>query len=42
MECGFPSKGKDARGKPISLNNDEKSALIKNMVTLLRRQWEEA
>ena len=42
MECGFPSKGKDARGKPIPLNNDEKSALIKNMVKLLRRQWEEA
>ena len=42
MECGFPAKGKDARGKPIMPNNDEKHVLIKRMCELLRRQWEEA
>ncbi len=42
MECGFPAKGKDERGKPIMPNNDEKRVLIQNMVKLLRRQWAEA
>ena len=42
MECGFPAKGKDGRGKPIMPNNDEKRVLIQNMVKLLRRQWAEA
>ena len=42
MECGFPSKGKAARGKPIMPSDGEKHVLIKNMVSLLRRQWAEA
>ena len=42
MECGYPSKGKNALGKPIMPNDAEKHVLIKNMVALLRRQWAEA
>lgn len=42
MECGYPAKGKDSRGKPITPDNGEKHALVKNMVSLLRRQWAEA
>ena len=42
MECGFPAKGKDAKGKPIMPNNEEKHALIMKMCDLLRRQWAEA
>ena len=42
MECGFPAKGKDAKGKPIMPNEAERHALIQNMVKLLRQQWAEA
>ena len=42
MECGWPSKGKDAKGKPIMPNNEEKHALLVKMCELLRRQWAEA
>jgi len=42
MECGWPSKGKDAKGKPIMPNNEEKHVLLVKMCELLRRQWEEA
>ena len=42
MECGYPAKGKNALGKPIMPNDEEKHALIKNMVAMLRRQWAEA
>jgi sugar phosphate isomerase/epimerase len=42
MECGYPAKGKNALGKPIMPNDDEKHVLIKNMVAMLRRQWAEA
>ena len=42
MECGFPAKGKDAKGKPIMPNEAERHALIQNMVRLLRQQWAEA
>ncbi len=42
MECGWPSKGKDAKGKPIMPNTEERHVLIMKMCDLLRRQWEEA
>ena len=42
MECGWPSKGKDAKGKPIMPNTEERHALIMKMCDLLRRQWAEA
>jgi len=42
MECGWPAKGKDAKGKPIMPNNEEKHVLLVKMCDLLRRQWEEA
>ena len=42
MECGYPAKGKNALGKPIMPNDEEKHELIKKMVALLRRQWAEA
>jgi len=42
LECVWPTKGKDANGKPIQPSQAERHALIKNMVELLRRQWAEA
>ncbi len=42
MECGWPPKGKDSKGKPIMPNNEEKHTLVLKMRDLLRRQWEEA
>jgi len=42
MECGWPSKGKDAKGKPIMPSNEEKHVLLVKMCELLRRQWAEA
>ncbi len=42
MECGWPPKGKDDKGKPIMPDNNEKHALVLKMRDLLRRQWEEA
>ena len=42
MECGYPAKGRDAKGKPIMPNNEEKHELIKKMVAMLRQQWAEA
>ena len=42
FECGYPTKGKDANGKDIHLNNDEKSALILRARDLLREQWARA
>lgn len=42
MECGWPPKGKNAKGKPIMPNNEEKHVLVMKMCELLRRQWAEA
>ena len=42
MECGYPAKGKDARGKAIMPDNAEKHALLVKMCALLREQWAQA
>ena len=42
FEGGFPSKGKDDKGKPIGLNAAERHDLIMKMCELLRAQWAQA
>ena len=42
MECGYPAKGKDARGKAIMPNSKEKHVLLEKMCVLLREQWAQA
>lgn len=42
LEAGWPSKGKDAKGKPILPPMPERHELLSRMCDLLRRQWAEA
>lgn len=42
VEAGFPSMGKNAQGKDIWPNNDQKRKIFTDMVKMLRDQWAQA